>query len=67
MPLHCFLSAEFWMHMYTDEAGACRPCSVQNKTSSKALGVDSPDGDTCSVTLVSERVQRRSRGVRGGG
>ena len=56
------------MHMYTDEAGVCRPCSVHNRTSDKALGVDSPDGDTCSVTLVSERVQGRSRVVvRGSG
>ena len=35
-----------------DGAGAYKPCSIHNRTSDKALGVDSPDGDTCSVTLV---------------
>ena len=33
--------------------GACRPCSIHNRTSDKALGEESPDGDACSVTLVS--------------
>ena len=36
-----------------DGAGACRPCSIHIRTSDKALGVESPDADTYSVTLVS--------------
>ena len=43
-------------------AGACRPCSFHNITSDKALGVDSPDGQICSVTLV-----RSAEGVKGKG
>ena len=36
-----------------DGAGACRSCSIHYRISDKALGVESPDGDTCSLTLVS--------------
>ena len=48
-----------------DGVGACRPWSFHSITSNKALGVDSPDGQTCSVTLVRSGEGKRGRGLSG--